>query len=95
MSEGNIWNEILERLKPELDPDDYRRWFVPSTYASDSGDIISVWIPSVADGRQIEQAYGDRLRRELVALGRPHTDIRFIATGFSDDEDEEEAGDGG
>ena len=89
MSEGNIWNEIVERLKPELDPDEYRRWFIPSSYASDSGDIISVWIRSVADGRQIEQVYGDRLRRELVALGRPHTHFRFIATGYSDEEDDE------
>lgn len=89
MSEGNIWNAILERLKPSLDPEEYRRWFLSSSYASDAGDIVSVWVPSVTDGRQIEQHYGDRLQRELVALGRPHTSIRFIATGYSDDEDDD------
>ena len=90
MSDGNIWTNILERLKGELDPEEYRRWFLASSYASDSGDIISVWVPSTADGRHILQNYGDRLHRELAALGRNDTHLRFIATGYDDEEEDEE-----
>ena len=42
MSDGNIWTDILERLKGELDPEEYRRGFLASSYASDSGDVISI-----------------------------------------------------
>jgi chromosomal replication initiation ATPase DnaA len=90
MSEGNVWNEILERLKADLDPEEYRRWFLASSYASDSGDIVSVWVPSIADGRHIQLNYGDLLQRALISLGRQHTSLRFIATGYTGEEDEDE-----
>jgi chromosomal replication initiation ATPase DnaA len=90
MSAANIWTEILVRLKAELTEEEYRRWFSNSSYASDSGDQISVWVPTVVDGRQILQNYSDRLDRVLAALGRPDTTVRFLATGYEEDEDEEE-----
>ena len=89
MSELNIWAQILERLKSDIDPEEFRRWFSTSSYASDSGDQITVWVPSAADGQQISQNYLNRLRRELARLGRADTHIRFVATGYSDDEDDE------
>jgi chromosomal replication initiation ATPase DnaA len=91
MSDENIWAQLLERVKQEIDPEEYRRWFSNSSYASDSGDIITVWVPAAADGRQIVQNHMERLRRELTRLGRSDTLIRFVATGYSDDEDDESA----
>jgi chromosomal replication initiation ATPase DnaA len=90
MSDANVWAQLLERLKVDIDPEEYRRWFSTSSYASDSGDVITVWVPSAADGRQISQNHMERLRRELARLGRSDTLIRFVATGYSDEEDEEE-----
>jgi chromosomal replication initiation ATPase DnaA len=89
-SDANIWAQILERVKADIEPEEFRRWFSNSSYASDSGDVITVWVPSAADGRQISQNYLDRLRRELTKLGRTDTLFRFVATGYSDDEDDEE-----
>lgn len=90
MPDGNIWTDILDQLKAELDPEEFRRWFLASSYASDSGDVISVWVPSITDGRQIQQNYNDRIQRALAVIGRRDTVIRFIATGYSDDEDDED-----
>ena len=78
MSDANVWAQLLERLKVDIDPEEYRRWFSTSSYASDSGDVNTVWVPSAADGRQ-----------QLARLGRSDTLIRFVATGYSDEEDEE------
>ena len=89
MSEANVWTEVLERLRDELDPEEFRRWFSVSSYASDSGDQITVWVPSSGDARQIDQNYSDRLSRALAAVGRPNTHVRFVATGYTDDEDDE------
>lgn len=90
MSDGNVWTSILERLKAELDPEEFRRWFAGSSYASDSGDIITVWVASIADARQIQQNYSDRLRRALTAIGREDTNVRFLATGYTGDDDEDD-----
>jgi chromosomal replication initiation ATPase DnaA len=89
MSDANVWAQLLERIKFDIDAEEYRRWFSNSSYASDSGDVITVWVPSAADGRQISQNHMDRLRRELTRLGRSDTLIRFVATGYSDEEDDE------
>ena len=90
MSEGNIWTEILDRLRAEIDAEEFRRWFVNSSYASDSGDQITVWVPTAVEGRQIEQYYLDRLHKILASFGRTNTTVRFVATGYGEEEDEED-----
>jgi chromosomal replication initiation ATPase DnaA len=88
MSDANIWAQLLDRIKADIDAEEYRRWFANSSYASDSGDVITVWVPTANEGQQISQNHMERLRRELTRLGRSDTLIRFIATGYSDDEDD-------
>lgn len=90
MSDGNIWARVLEIIRPELDSEEFRRWFSTSSYASDSGDQITVWVPAASDGRHISQNYDDRLQRALRSLGRTDTHLRFIATGYTDDEDDQD-----
>ena len=91
---ANIWTQILDSLKADLDPEEFRRWFSDSSYASDSGDQITVWVMTAAQGRHISQNYLDRIRRELAAMGRGSTGVRFVASGYTgeeeDDEDDEE-----
>ena len=90
MPDRNIWIRVLEIIRPELDSEEFRRWFSASSYASDSGDQITVWVPAASDGRHISQNYNDRIQRALVSLGRTDTQLRFLATGDTDDEDEDE-----
>jgi chromosomal replication initiation ATPase DnaA len=89
MPEGNIWSAILDRLRLEIDEEEFRRWFSTSSYASDSGDQITVWVPTAVEGRQIDQYYLDRLIRILATLGRTNTTVRFVATGYADEEDDD------
>lgn len=89
MSE-HIWVAVLERLRFAIDPDEYRRWFLASSQASDSGDQITIWVPAVADVRHISLHYLDRIYRELAQLERTHVTVRFVATGYDEDEDDEE-----
>ena len=88
MSE-NTWLLILERLRTAIDPDEYRRWFSASAQASDSGDQLSVWVPSAADGRHISVHYLDLIGRELERLGRRGVSVRFVATGYGEDDEDE------
>lgn len=88
MSE-NVWSTILTHLRKTIDPDEFRRWFQASSQASDSGDQITVWIPSATDGRHISVHYLDAIHRELERIGRGDAVIRFVATGYGEEEDEE------
>jgi chromosomal replication initiation ATPase DnaA len=89
MSDGNIWLDVLAYISAELDPEEFRRWFSVSSYASDSGDQITIWVPSATDGRHISQNYSDRIQRALASLGRTDTLVRFVSTGYSDDDEDD------
>ena len=87
---GNVWGQILEKLRATMDPDEFRRWLSVSSQASDSGDQITVWVPASTDARHISVDYLDRIYRALEGMGRSNVNIRFVATGYEDDEDEHE-----
>jgi chromosomal replication initiation ATPase DnaA len=88
MSDENIWADVLVRLRTALDPDEYRRWLSVSSQASDSGDQITVWVPSATEARHINVHYLDRIVRELEDLGRENVTVRFLASGYEEDEDD-------
>lgn len=85
----NVWSAVLAHLRTTLDPDEYRRWFSASSQASDSGDQLTIWVPSAADSRHISSHYLDAIYRELERLGRDDVGVRFVATGYGEDEEEE------
>ena len=90
MAIDDVWTQLLERVRSELDPDDFRRWFSSSGYASDSGDLITVWVGTESERRHLALHFLDRLQRELTALGRPGAQIRFVVSGHDEEEDEGE-----
>ena len=89
MSGDNLWESVLDRIRPTIEPEDFRRWFGTTAYASDSGDQITVWVPSEAIRRHLLTHYKDRLQRALNALDRADTTIRFVVAGYGEDEDDE------
>lgn len=84
-----IWDQVLEALRVEVPDEDFRRWFGDTAYASDSGDQITVWVPTESIRRHLDTHFGDSLDRALAAIGRRHTFVRFVVGGV--DEDEENA----
>ena len=86
---GTAWGEILAKLRTTIDPDEYRRWFSASSQASDSGDQITIWVPTSTDARHISVSYLDRIYRALEEIDRVNVTVRFVATGYEEDEDED------
>ena len=89
MSSENAWGAILERLRASIDPDEFRRWFSMSSQASDSGDQITVWVHSESVRRHILVHYQPLIDRALRALNRPDADVRFVVSGYGEDEADE------
>ena len=84
-----IWDQVLDTLRPQMPAEDFRRWFAATAYASDSGDLITVWVPTEPVRRHIALHYEDAIDRALAALGRSHTTVRLIVGGLDEDEEAE------
>jgi chromosomal replication initiation ATPase DnaA len=87
-AELNVWDQVLSRLRDELDSEEFRRWFSTTAYASDSGDHVTVWVLSEPIRRHLTVAYQEPVRRALRALGRGDVEVRFVVSGFDESEDE-------
>jgi chromosomal replication initiation ATPase DnaA len=81
-----VWDQILSLVRRRLPPEDFRRWFNETAYASDSGDQITIWVPTESIRRHIAAHYLEDLDRALASLNRGHTQIRFVVTGVDDEE---------
>ena len=46
MSDRKLWDQVLDKLREELIPDELRRWFGESVQAGDSGDQVTIWVPT-------------------------------------------------
>lgn len=90
VSADRAWDGVLAHLQNTIDHDEYRRWFASSMQASDSGDQITVWIPTANEGRYITAHYLDEITRQLERMGRFNVTVRFVATGSDEDDDEAE-----
>ena len=88
-SSVTIWDQILEALRREMPEEDFRRWFGATAYASDSGDQITVWVPTNPSAGHIVLHYEDAIDRTLRALGRNHTHVRLVVSGVDEEDDEE------
>jgi chromosomal replication initiation ATPase DnaA len=84
----NPWEAVLATVRPSIDEESYRRWFSLTSYAGDSGDQISVWVPSESARRHIEVHYLDLIEQALIEIQRADTHVRFIVTGFDEDEED-------
>ena len=85
----NVWDQILEKMRTRIPEEDFRRWFGGTSYASDSGDQLTVWVPTESIRRHISVHYENTIDRELKSLGRSDTHLHFVVSGADDDEDEE------
>ena len=84
-----IWEQILEALRAQMPEEDFRRWFGATAYASDSGDQITVWVPTESIRRHIVSHYEDTINRALGSLGRTNTHVRLVVSGMDEDEDDD------
>ena len=83
-----IWDQILGDVRTHLPEEDFRRWFGATAYASDSGDQITVWVPSEAIRRHIQNHYNETVQRALRSVGRVNTTVRFVVGGTDEDDED-------
>ena len=77
---------MLATIREQIPDEDFRRWFGATTYASDSGDQITVWVPTEGIRRHLEQQFGGLIDRACTAAGRSDVTVRFVVAGVDDDD---------
>ena len=82
-----IWDELLTLLRRDVPPEDFRRAFGETAYASDSGDQITVWVPTEAMRRHLTSRYGDAINTALAQINRHGTHVRFVVTGVEEEDE--------
>ena len=87
----NAWERILEGMRTHMPEEDFRRWFGSTAYASDSGDQLTVWVPTEAIRRHITAHFEGAIERELAASGRAHTHVRLVVSGTGEDDEDDES----
>jgi hypothetical protein len=90
MPDATVWDEVLSKIRTGLDAEDFRRWFGATTYASDAGDQITVWVASEAIRRHLLTHFERAIDEALIAIGRPGTHVRLVVAEFSDEDEDEE-----
>ena len=86
----NAWEAVLSRLRGRLSPEDFRRWFDATAYASDSGEQITVWVHTHAIRQHLTQHFQELIEAALNDIGRSGTRIRFVVSGLAEDEEAED-----
>jgi len=84
---SNPWKDMSAHLRAAMSDEDFRRWFAASAYASDSGDQITVWVPSESVRRHIQLHFRGLIDQTLDAIGRSGTQVRFLVAGMEEDEE--------
>ena len=85
----NPWDEVLGCIRSTLEREDFQRWFAPTTFAGDAGNCVTVWVPSEVIRRHLTNHFQDTIDRAFKAIGRSGTEIRFVVTGYEDEEEED------
>lgn len=85
---SNPWKDITAHLRASMSDEDFRRWIGPTAYASDSGDQITVWVPSESLRRHIQLHLRGLIERALDAIGRSGSQVRFLVAGMEEDEED-------
>jgi hypothetical protein len=67
--------------------EDFRRSFSETAYASDSGDQITVWVPTESMRRHLTVRYGDAINMALTQINRRGTHVRFVVTGVEEEDE--------
>ena len=85
----NVWEDALTHIRSDIDTEDFRRWFAPTSYASDAGLQITVWVPTEAIRQHLMTHFQSHIGRAFSRIGRTGTQVRFVVAGIGEDEDEE------
>lgn len=87
----NIWHEILNGLKPKVNPESYQTWLRPTRLSHTSKDTLFVLVPNREFQEWIQENYGALI---LETIQRLHLSYQHVAYVFGEPKETKESGNG-
>jgi chromosomal replication initiator protein len=79
MDHTTVWDEVLARIETKVNRHSYYTWFKPTSFLSDSGDVIRVLVPNVLFKDWLTKHYSSVLAEAAAEINRPAVVIAFVA----------------
>src|SRR5512139_2818527 len=79
MDSHNVWESILSRVETKINRHSFYTWFKPSSYLSESGDLVRVRVPNAVFRDWLTKHYAGLINEALAELDRPMVKIEFVA----------------
>ena len=67
----SLWNRLQDRLRRELDPEEFSTWFGPLRVRSEQQDCLELLAPNQRFLRTLEESYRATVDRAISGLGGP------------------------
>jgi chromosomal replication initiator protein len=74
----NAWQEVLNFLKPKVNPQSYQTWLRPTRFSHVASDTLVVRVPNREFREWIHEHYGDLIREALGALGLNLLQVNYV-----------------
>jgi chromosomal replication initiator protein len=68
---STVWNDCLELIKQEVDPQNFSTWFKPIVPLRTEGDVLTIQVPSQFFYEWLEEHYVPVLKKALVTVLGP------------------------
>jgi len=78
-----LWNDILGRIETKVNRYSFYTWFKPTVCVSDDGQKLTVRVPNLLFRDWLTKHYSAVLDEALAEVGRPQTEIAFVADTHS------------
>jgi chromosomal replication initiator protein len=79
--DASIWDQILSRVETKVNRHSFYTWFKPTAFVGDTGDSITVSVPSLLFKDWLTKHYSVVLSEALAEVRRPAAEFVFIAEG--------------
>jgi chromosomal replication initiator protein len=83
MDSHNVWDSILARVETKINRHSFYTWFKPSSFLSESGDLVRVRVPNPVFRDWLTKHYAGLINEALAELDRPMVQIEFVAEASS------------
>ena len=79
MDSHNVWDSILARVETKINRHSFYTWFKPSSFMSETGDLVRVRVPNPVFRDWLTKHYAGLINEALAELDRPMVQIEFVA----------------
>ena len=84
MSQTNLWDQVLARIETKINRHSFYTWFKPTSFLSESGDVVRVLVPNALFKDWLTKHYSSVLSEAVAEIQRPGLLVVFVGDERAD-----------